>query len=221
MKKWIIYSLCVCMLLLSLSSCNSQDAENSKQDSPTVEATLSKTQLEYECGKKAYDELVTASEICKAMGDGVYGAWYFAIFEADDYSSYNIVNEFASATGVSVSDLNKVMESIGYSAQLLPYALEDFSTAVVMVEEAYKINGTVERLDNALTQAKNELKTMTQEYSDYSHYPTLKSFYSEIDSYATFLKSPTGSFDQLKSTIENYENQIRTYKSDLSFVFED
>ena len=107
-------------------------------------------------------------------------------------------------------------------ASLLPYILkQEFTYAVIIVEQAYINNGTVQRLNDALANAKNELKTMTQEYSDYSEYPNLKSYYSEVSSYAEFAQNPNGSFEQLKTTIETYEREIRTYKSDMSFVFED
>ena len=45
-----------------------------------------------------------------------------------------------------------------------------------IVYETLEKNGTVDKLDTALANAKAELKTMTQEYSDYSEYPTLKSY---------------------------------------------
>lgn len=225
MKKIIAGILCICLLTTALYGCNSSsDAQPTESTLPTeniTTTTISRTQLEYECGKKAYDELIIAADICENMASGIYEAWRFAIYDADDYSSYNMVSAFSSETGVSVTDLNKAAEALEVSSKVLYILLEDFSSAVTIILKAYEVNGTIERLDGALTHAKAELKTMTQEYSDYSQYPTLKSFYSEVDSYASFLKDPSGSFSQLQTTIENYRNQIRTYKSDLSFVFED
>ena len=214
MKKFLICLLCFSMLLIAFVGCDSKaPAGSTSQDDPT--------KAQFECGKKAYDELVKASTICEDMGDALYGAWYFAIYEADDYSGSSRISAFASETGLSSSDIYAVGEEMGYNSTLLPYALDDFSTAVYVVLAVYEANGKTEELNTALANAKTELKTMTEKYSDYSQYPSLKSFYSEVDSYATFLKSPSGSFEQLKTTIETYEKSIRTYKSDLSFVFED
>lgn len=222
MKRLLIMILCISMLLFVFVGCDSNNFGNtSNPDKGIQNAEQNKTEAQFECGKKAYNELNTASAICEDMGDAIYGAWYFAIYKADDYSSSSIVSAFASETGLSSTDIYSAGEALGYSSTLLPYALEDFNTAVFLVLEAFEANGQTKQLDTALANAKAELKTMTSEYSDYSHYPTLKSFYSEVDSYATFLKSPSGSFEQLKTTIETYEKEIRTYKSDLSFVFED
>jgi hypothetical protein len=215
MKKLLIFLLCFSTLLAVFVGCGSKGSQNAGNTQTDI------SQAQFECGKKAYDELVTASVICEEMGDAVYGAWYFAIYKADDYSGSSRITYFSSETGLSSSDIYAAGEALGYSSAVLPYALEDFSSAVFIVLQAFETNGKTKQLDTALTNAKTELKTMTEKYSDYSQYPALKSFYSEVDSYATFLKSPSGSFEQLKTTIETYEKSIRTYKSDLAFVFED
>ena len=209
MKKLLICLLCFSTLLAVFVGCDSK------------ESAIDNTQAQFECGKKAYNELVSASVICEEMGDAVYGAWYFAIYKFDDYGWINSVSGLSKETGISVTDILNAGEAFGYSYEGIHKALEDFNVAVCIVLKAYEINGKTEQLNTALTNAKSELKTMTEKYSDYSQYPALKSFYSEVDSYATFLKSPSGSFEQLKTTIETYEKSIRTYKSDLSFVFED
>ena len=221
MKKLLAVILCVSCFLAAFASCNSQAPADSPNNTVN-ETETDKSVAQYNCGKIAYDELVYASDICTKMGDALYNAWYFAIYEADDYGSANAVNQFSYKTGISVSDLNKAAEV--YLDNLAPYLhiyLGEFQYAVAIAMLALELNGTVEKLDTALQNAKSELKTMTQKYSDYSEYPNLKSLYSEVDSYATFLKAPDGSFQQLKTTIENYETRIRTYKSDLSFIFED
>lgn len=220
MKKLITLSLCVALVLLSFVGCGSSSDNNAES-----EKTPDKTQVQYECGKSAYDELSKAAEICAKMGDAVYGAWYFAIYEADyDLldSSEDALYDLSDKVGVSVDDLTVAAEEyLGDLAGFVQIYLDDFNYTVHIVSKALEINGTVTELDTALSNSKAQLKTMTQEYSDYDQYPMLKSLYSEIDSYASFLKAPTGSFEQLKTTIEKYETNIRTYKSDLSFVFED
>ena len=88
------------------------------------------------------------------------------------------------------------------------------------METVFKNNGTYTKAEELLASAKESLKSVTNDYSDYTGYPTLKSYYSEVSSYLEFAKSPSGSFSQLKTTIDNYETKMRTYKSDLSFIFD-
>ena len=73
---------------------------------------------------------------------------------------------------------------------------------------------------SCIDNAKAYLKEVTNKYADYTAYPTLKLYYSEVSSYLEFAKSPSGSFSQLKTTIDNYETNIRTYENDLSFTLE-
>jgi hypothetical protein len=61
---------------------------------------------------------------------------------------------------------------------------------------------------------------LRNEYSDYTGYAVLKSYYSEIKAYYEFCGNPTGSFSQLKITVDKYETNLRNYKNDLSFIFE-
>lgn len=65
------------------------------------------------------------------------------------------------------------------------------------------------------------MKKMSEKYSDYEHYPSLKKYYTETKSYFDFCKAPTGSFEQVKTTINDYRNDIREYVSDLDYIFED
>ena len=90
MKKIIICTLCIIFLTTSLLGCNSSSnktnpSENEESHEQTTLATNSKSQLEYECGKLAYDNLVASIDLCHMLSDSIYNAWIFAIYEADDY----------------------------------------------------------------------------------------------------------------------------------------
>lgn len=205
-KRKILASILSAVMIMGLfASCSNGSAEKNK------------TEAQFDCGKKTFDSLNEASDICITMMDSIYEGWRFAIYDADEYSGSTAVREFASEVGLSSYEINSVLTEYGLDGS----DLEDFSVAVSVISEVFENNGTIETLDNALAAAKDELKTMTAEYSDYSEYPTLKSYYSKVSSYAEFVKEPSGSFEQLKSTIEDYENEIRTYRSDLEFIFEE
>ena len=223
MKRILAIVLSILIVMSTLGCVPASDTASEG----TVDPQKAKSEAQYACGKAAYEQLNTAADICIEMMDSIYDAWYFAIYDADDYSNSTVVLEFASEVNLTKSEVEEAyMDVFGDAgakdASLLPYILkQEFTYAVIIVEQAYINNGTVQRLNDALANAKNELKTMTQEYSDYSEYPNLKSYYSEVSSYAEFAQNPNGSFEQLKTTIETYEREIRTYKSDMSFVFED
>lgn len=223
MKRLLAIIMCI-LITVSTVACALTPELASE---PAVDPQKAKSEAQYACGKAAYEQLNIAADICVEMMDGIYEAWRFAILDADDYYNSTVVLEFASEVGFTKAEIEEAyidaFSAAGAEdASLLPYMLkESFSIAVTIVKQAYVNNGTVQRLDDALASAKSELKTMTQEYSDYSEYPNLKSYYSQVSSYAEFAKNPSGSFEQLKTTIESYEREIRTYRSDMSFVFED
>ncbi len=177
-------------------------------------------ETEFENANKAYENLVSAHELCVDIMDSIYNAWFFAIYEADDYSSsYRMINAFANKTDLTSSEVEEALESLGYSSSNY-YLLEEFDYAVYVVKYALQQKGVYKQAEDHLLQAKNSLKEVTSEYQDYTGYPTLKSYYSEVSSYLEFATSPSGSFSQLKTTIDNYETKMRTYKNDLSFIFE-
>ena len=101
--------------------------------------------------------------------------------------------------------------------------LEDdmFSLCVEIVKEAYVANGTVEEIKGHLDEAKAQMKELSEDYSDYEHYPNLKGYYTTTSSFFDFCQNPTGSFEQVKTTINDYKNEARNYINDLNYIFED
>lgn len=99
-------------------------------------------------------------------------------------------------------------------------AIDDgYSIVVFGIVDAYKVNGTSDKVSSLLSDAKEALRTISDEYSDYEHYPALKDYYSAVNAYFDFCENPTGSFQQLADTINSYENEAREYQNDLDFVF--
>ena len=202
-KKILSIVLSAIIMMGIFTSCKSED---------------NKTEAQFECGKKTYDSLNVASDICIELVTKTYNAWKFAIYDGDEGS----VSDFADEVNLSEDELRQAFESFsGVPGSLLFLYLDDISATTWTVIEAYKLNGKIGEMDDAIATAKAELKTMTSKYADYSEYPTLKLYYSEVNSYAEFAKSPECSFEQLKTTMEEYEKEIRTYKADLEFIFED
>lgn len=222
MKK-IIAFLLAAVLLLSLCACG-------------------KDKKAFEASKIAYDEINTAYEITEQFGSDIYEAWRLGIYEKDDvlddgvaalaselslskteiqdgvtYTIYKIVGDDWD----EITDENK--QTMRERASSFFSAFEDdlFSFCVMVATNAYIANGKTEEAETALANAKSQMKELSEQYSDYEHYPNLKGFYTTTSSFFEFCKAPTGSFEQVKSTINDYKNEARDYKSDLDYIFEE
>ena len=232
MKKAITILL-IAALMLSLAACGGNNAK-------------SKEQAAFDNAQKAYDALCDAADETISIMNSVYGAWYFGIYKLSDYKtskSAGKLSGFAKETGLSeltiknaineyyvnyfkilsgdteeFKELDKETMDILVDSHI--YGIEDFNGCLELVYLVFEAEGITNNLNENLTIAKDTLKIMTNDFDDYKHYPTLKDFYSKVSSYAEFAQSPSGSFQQLKDTINDYENSIRTYRTDLSFVFD-
>ena len=58
---------------------------------------------------------------------------------------------------------------------------------------------------------------LSEKYSDYEHYPALKGYYTTTNAFFDFCQSPSGSFEQVKTTINEYRNDARNYDKDLNY----
>ena len=91
----------------------------------------------------------------------------------------------------------------------------------MVVSKAYEANGKTDEAQKALNEAKAQMKELSEKYSDYEHYPNLKGYYTTTSSFFDFCQNPTGSFEQVKDTINDYKNEARDYISDLDYIFEE
>lgn len=71
------------------------------------------------------------------------------------------------------------------------------------------MNGKAEEAQTALDAAKTQMKELSEKHSDYEHYPNLKGYFTTTSSFLEFCQNPTGSFEQLKDTINDYKNKAR------------
>ncbi len=98
---------------------------------------------------------------------------------------------------------------------------DGFSGYVYLVVNAYAAKGTYEEITSILDAAKEQMKTMSKDYSDYEHYPNLKGYYTTTQAFFDYCQKPTGTFEQAVTTIEDYRNEARDYYYDLEYIFED
>lgn len=200
----------VLVLIFSFASCTS---------------TGTNTQVAFTSAQTTYNNLISAYEKIDAIGSDIYEAWRIGVYETPSISKLD------EKLNLSLEELNAAAESLGTGTYAYPnvgdsvfYLFGDtskFNICIALVKEAYKLNGTYDEIETLLNSAKSEMKTMSEQYSDYEHYDNLKEMYSIVDSYAEFCKEPTGSFEQLKETINDYRNDIRDLESDLGYIFEE
>lgn len=186
----------------------------------------------FETSGAAYDHVDIACEITQQFGSDIYGAWHAGIYHVDEILDGGTAY---LATELSLGE-NELREGIGYvltdmtgedwftlsdedrttiieNADYIFAAMEDdmFSFCVQVVVGAYTTNGKIDEARNALDTAKALMKELSENYSDYEHYPSLKGYYTSTSAFFDFCLNPTGSFSQVKDTINKYENEIRDY----------
>jgi len=220
MKK-LVALLLILIMCLSLVACSGGDKKT------------------FEASKAAYDNIDIAYEITEQFGSDIYEAWRLGIYDDDEVladGAAHLATELslsadeirAGAVYVLYQDEWDTMseeekeELIGTADLLFSYMEDDlFSFSVMAVSNAYVVNGKVDEAQTALDAAKAQMKELSSEYSDYEHYPNLKGYFTTTSSFFDFCQNPTGSFEQIKETVNNYKNEARDYISDLDYIFED
>lgn len=190
----------------------------------------------FEASKAAYDSINEAYVIVEKLGSDIYEAWRLGIYEDDELFDAGVKH---LATEVSLSEDELLAGMLYYLEELFDEDYSDaltvsnsggifeifddvlFSFCVDIVVDAYKVNGKLDEVQAALDTAKGRMKELSEKYSDYEHYPNLKGFYTTTTAYFSFCQNPTGSFEQLKDTVNEYRKEARDYINDLNYVFED
>ena len=218
MKK-IIALLLVVVMSLSVVACGGNPANK---------------ETAFDVAKEAYDKVDVAYEITDNFGSDIYEAWRLGIYD-DDEILYDGVGHLASELSLSESEIiagvalvftdeGEEPETLTKSTANLYFKyMEDnlFTFCVMVVSSAYEANGKVDEVQAALDSAKDLMKTMSEKYSDYEHHPKLKEYYTTTKSFFAFCQNPDGSFEQVKTTINDYRNDARDCVSDLEYIFED
>lgn len=213
-KKIVALLLMLLMLISTFTACK----ESKESEAP-------KTKTVFDTALEAYNEISSAYEIVENYGSDIYNAWMSGIYDDDEMSIKFLSNE----TTLSESDLRAAFKSLwgDYSESTVFYLYESsddyqmFSLCTSLVSEAYKLNGKADIVKEHLNKAKEIMKEMSNNYSDYEHYSNLKGFYTKTNAFFDYCENPSGSFEQCKTTINDYRNQIRDFKNDLDYIFEE
>lgn len=92
---------------------------------------------------------------------------------------------------------------------------------VDIVYGLYSIDDSIEVAQSSLNQAREQLKELSEKYSDYEFYPALREYYTTTNSFFEYSTNVSGTFEQAQTTINDYRNEVRDHKSDLEFMFDE
>lgn len=205
MKKFIsiVLALSIC---LSLCACGSGG----------------KTQKAFDAAKEAFGNIDRAYALTEEYGTDIYEAWRLGIYEAKNIS----VTLLADELNLSADEINAAIDDFtgmkGEGNKIFAVYKDDlFSICVILVVKAYELKGTTEEIKTNLDVAKAQMKEMSEKYSDYEHYSNLKGYYTKTNAFFEFCQNPTGSFEQIKTTLNDYKNDAREFRNDLAYIFED
>lgn len=220
MKKMLTMLLAAAIALSTVTACGGNEKSGGKKSNSV-----------FDISKEAYEEIKNAYTITDKISGDVYEAWRAGIYDDDEMS----VEFLASETNLSEDELvagfnafmndsdktEKDLDFIFSKYDDLDLSLPLWQLCVLIVTNAYEENGMAEEARVALENAKTHMKTLSEKHSDYEHYPSLKGYYTTTNSYFNFCTNPEGSFEQLKTTINDYRNDARDYVADIEFIFEE
>lgn len=181
--------------------------------------------LIYGNAKESFEALKDVATLCVNGMDDIYGAWYFGIYKASNASgNYYFYYDLAKETpNLSGGDLKSAAEVIGFptsgDSNSCNALKGDWQKSLTVTMAAITLRGDYDTITTKMDAAKKCLQKLTEEYDDYTYYPKLKEYYAAVSSYVEFYTNPTGSFNQLADTVKEFENTIRTYEADVSFLF--
>ena len=211
----------IVLLLLSTIACGGSNASANVAPEPTPEPTLTPTEQAYKASAEAFTIVDEAYKMTEEFGEDLYEAWRMGIYDDDEVS----IDYLAKKLNLSKEEISAAIDDLAGEGfgDLYFYLYKDslFSACVWVVCKAYELNGDVDKITELLSSAKSLMKDMSQKYSDYEHYPNLKGYYTTTNAFFEFCQNPTGSFEQVKDTINKYRNDARSYRNELAYIFED
>lgn len=214
-----------------------------EKDSISASAVIleeARTAYIFELSKVAYENINDAYEITVQFAEDFYRAWRIGIYEENEIQG-NFVEYLTEELSLSRDEIiegmarqmsqamaNKEWEELSEEEKntyietasgKFRWEGSVFGFLTWSVRNAYIANGKVEKAQNALNVARAQMKELSDKYSDYENYPNLKGYYTTTSSFLEFVLNPTGTFDMLVDTINDYMNEARDYSSDLNFIF--
>lgn len=192
------------------------------------------------------DNIKASWYVVNQMGSDLYSIWHGCIFKKDEMSkngiqffvdntslnekdvieglaSRNYVNEQYAKTGKKWNDVGEDVKQFYRDAtiELFEKASKqrlypDMADSLLSIVNAYALNGMVYNVQQALETAKQNMNELT----DDDNYDSLKGFYTTTSNLLDFCMSPSGSFEQYKTLLNDYRKEARNYMNDLDLIFD-
>ena len=184
----------------------------------------------FDNSKLAFEHITNAYLATNEFSQDVYEAWFQGVNNRSDYDDEYELTAFADEMHIDLEYIKAGVASLlkkdSYAYgdwETLPYLYNNsyFSAWISVISEAYKCSGKADSIANELNAAKTLMKQLSDDHSDYEHYPTLKKYFTNTLAFFNFCCDPEGSFEQVKDTFNNYRNNAREYFFDLNYVFGD
>lgn len=198
-----------------------------------------------ELSKEIYASVNVAYNICNEMGSDVVDAWRMGIYDEDKVLKQG-VNYLAKELSLSKEELvysvgyftctiffgeewteetakdtkeNFSLETANAMFTLADGTLYDmFQFCVLIVQDAYELNGSIEEARASLNIAKEQLQVLAERYPDFDQYSVLKDYYLLTSEFLEFCIETNGAFEHVQTTVNNYKDQARKYINELEFT---
>lgn len=205
--------LVLCLILASFAACSAgSDAKA------------------YDRSKAAFNLITDAYIATNDFSSDIYEAWNLGVNHRSSYDSDSEFKDFADEMSIERKYIEQaIAELLGKETfssgdwSMMPYLYNGsyFSAWVSIISKAYECSGQVAQIEAKLNDAMALMKELDNKYSDYTHYPTLKNYFTNTIAFLDFCRNPEGSFDQVVETFNTYRNNAREYFFDLNYVFTD
>lgn len=212
MKRTIALILAAVMLL-SLAACGSSNNVSKEA---------------FEDSREAFRAITNAYLATNRYSQDIYEAWRLGVNSRKSYDNENELDDFADEMHIDEIYIKQAIANLRFKDsyehgdwERLPYLYNGsyFSAWVSVISEAYVCSGDVDEISEYLNTAKALMKRLSDEYSDYEHYPVLKEYFTNTLAFFDFCQNPEGSFEQVVETFNAYRNNAREYFFDLNYVF--
>ena len=210
MKRVIAFFAAV-LMLVSLTACG---GGTNPKDAFTI-------------SQQAFEKVNEAYMKVNVFSQDIYEAWRLGVNNSRNgctFSSFvvemNIEQEYIEEAVAKLSG-KEFYSSADWSSLYKSFNNSYFSAYVTVISEAYACSGDVEEITATLLEAKTLMKQLSDAYSDYEHYPALKSYFTNTLAFFDFCNHPEGSFEQVVETFNSYRNVARECFFELNYIFSD
>lgn len=229
------FSHCVVFLFsvsLLLSGCGK--AVETPADTPDPEVELS-------LAREIFSELESSNDVLEPMLDEIYHVWGWSITgdgsknctlpllakEVDRAVNelkrgYAYISNKSTWSDLSAGERQKLINSAekDFSA-LLKNGFDKYSACVNTICGVYLENGSLDEAKAHLDSAQVLLRELKDQFPESRYYPALHAYYVNEAALADYCSSPDGSYEQAKTTVNDFKNAERLSRVEIEALITD